>query len=193
MFSLQPCVSTSATIPFDQSRLSRTCVSFAATMPTEEQLKTQAMLKYSEKSSVEDVATTAQQIDPSTTEHQLASSNDITKDTSGEKGTAVPIESATATPEYPKAWKSFVIVTALCLAVFLVALDQTIVAVAVPKITDHFHSLDDVGWCVCHKPVFLDQSLMPTGMALHICLPEQRYNLSLDESMLNSMYANCAE
>lgn len=97
---------------------------------------------------MEDVAITAQPRHPSTAEDQLAPGNDNTEGTSGEKGTAVPSESGTTTPEYPKAWKLFVIVAALCLAVFLVALDQTIVAVAVPKITDHFHSLDDVGWYV---------------------------------------------
>ncbi|KAF5353809.1 hypothetical protein D9758_010560 [Tetrapyrgos nigripes] len=31
-------------------------------------------------------------------------------------------------------------------ALFLMALDNTIVATAIPKITDHFQSLDDVGW-----------------------------------------------
>ncbi|KAJ7062872.1 major facilitator superfamily domain-containing protein [Mycena amicta] len=35
---------------------------------------------------------------------------------------------------------------ALCLSVFLVALDNTIIATAIPKITDEFQSLDDVGW-----------------------------------------------
>jgi hypothetical protein len=35
---------------------------------------------------------------------------------------------------------------ALCLAVFLVALDNSIIATAIPKITERFKSLDDVGW-----------------------------------------------
>ncbi|KAJ9209391.1 hypothetical protein DTO166G4_9020 [Paecilomyces variotii] len=34
----------------------------------------------------------------------------------------------------------------LALALFLPMLDETIVATAVPTITDHFHSLSDVGW-----------------------------------------------
>jgi len=34
---------------------------------------------------------------------------------------------------------------ALCLSVFLMALDNTIIATAIPKITDQFHSLADVG------------------------------------------------
>ena len=35
---------------------------------------------------------------------------------------------------------------AMALAVFLFALDETIIATAIPKITDQFHSLADVGW-----------------------------------------------
>ncbi|KAF7331021.1 Major facilitator superfamily transporter [Mycena venus] len=38
------------------------------------------------------------------------------------------------------------ITSALCLSVFLVALDNTIITTAIPKITDQFQSLDDVGW-----------------------------------------------
>jgi hypothetical protein len=47
---------------------------------------------------------------------------------------------------YPGKVKLIFITLALCLAVFLVALDQTIIATAVPKITDEFKALDDVGW-----------------------------------------------
>jgi hypothetical protein len=48
--------------------------------------------------------------------------------------------------EYPHGAKLWVILAALCLAVFLVALDQTIIATAIPKITDHFNSIQDIGW-----------------------------------------------
>lgn len=48
--------------------------------------------------------------------------------------------------EYPKGAKLGLISLALCLAVFLIALDNTIIATAIPKITDHFNSLADVGW-----------------------------------------------
>ena len=47
---------------------------------------------------------------------------------------------------YPSGLKLAVITLALCLSVFLVALDNTIIATAIPRITDHFHSLGDVGW-----------------------------------------------
>jgi len=48
--------------------------------------------------------------------------------------------------EYPTGAKMLAIVVALCLSIFLVALDMTIIATAIPKITDEFHGLDLVGW-----------------------------------------------
>jgi hypothetical protein len=48
--------------------------------------------------------------------------------------------------EYPTGLKLGLTMLALCLSVFLVALDNTIIATAIPKITDHFNSLNDVGW-----------------------------------------------
>lgn len=48
--------------------------------------------------------------------------------------------------EYAQGLKLVLILSALCLAVFLVALDQTIISTAIPKITDHFQSIRDIGW-----------------------------------------------
>ena len=48
--------------------------------------------------------------------------------------------------KYPHGLKLVTLIIALCLAVFLVALDQTIIATAIPKITDRFHSINDIGW-----------------------------------------------
>ena len=50
------------------------------------------------------------------------------------------------TSDYPKAFPLAMIVVALICSIFLVALDMTIVATAIPRITDQFHSLDQVGW-----------------------------------------------
>jgi hypothetical protein len=44
------------------------------------------------------------------------------------------------TSDYPTKLPLAMIVVALCLAVFLMALDMTIVATAIPRITDQFHS-----------------------------------------------------
>ena len=51
-----------------------------------------------------------------------------------------------ATSDYPKAFQLALIIVALILSIFLVALDMTIVATAIPSITDEFDSLDQVGW-----------------------------------------------
>ena len=46
----------------------------------------------------------------------------------------------------PHGFRLVVIFTSLVLSIALVALDFTIVATAIPRITDEFHSLDQVGW-----------------------------------------------
>ncbi|TKX20321.1 MFS transporter-like protein 136 [Elsinoe australis] len=50
------------------------------------------------------------------------------------------------TSGYAHGFRLVSIVVALVLSIFLVALDMTIVATAIPKITDQFQSLQDVGW-----------------------------------------------
>jgi hypothetical protein len=47
---------------------------------------------------------------------------------------------------YPTGLRLVAIIIALCLAVLLVALDQTIIATAIPRITDRFNSVSDIGW-----------------------------------------------
>ncbi|EKD17024.1 uncharacterized protein L3040_000450 [Drepanopeziza brunnea f. sp. 'multigermtubi'] len=48
--------------------------------------------------------------------------------------------------DYPAGLRMAFIVIALLLSIFLVSLDMTIVATAIPKITDDFKGLDLVGW-----------------------------------------------
>ncbi|EJU00964.1 MFS general substrate transporter [Dacryopinax primogenitus] len=57
-------------------------------------------------------------------------------------------DSATGEAEitYPTGFKLLAIISALVLSIFLAALDMTIVATAIPRITDEFKSLSDVGW-----------------------------------------------
>ena len=50
------------------------------------------------------------------------------------------------TSDYPRAFPLAMIAVALACSIFLVALDMTIVATAIPRITDQFHSLNQVGW-----------------------------------------------
>lgn len=47
---------------------------------------------------------------------------------------------------YVKFSKVVLISIVLCLATLCVAVDNTIISTAVPRITDDFHSIDDVGW-----------------------------------------------
>lgn len=48
--------------------------------------------------------------------------------------------------EYPTGSRLVAIITALALAIFLVSLDLTTVATAIPKITDQFNGLSDIAW-----------------------------------------------
>jgi hypothetical protein len=47
---------------------------------------------------------------------------------------------------YPGKAKAALIMSSLYISVFLVALDRTILGTAIPRITDQFHSIDDIGW-----------------------------------------------
>ena len=75
---------------------------------------------------------------------------------------AAPVKSE-AESVYPGAAQTALVMMCICLTIFLVALvcnafgespfhslircqDRTIIATAIPKITDEFHSLDDIGW-----------------------------------------------
>lgn len=49
-------------------------------------------------------------------------------------------------PEYPSGLKLFLVFLALSLALLLSGLDGNIIATAIPSITDHFHTVADVGW-----------------------------------------------
>jgi len=48
--------------------------------------------------------------------------------------------------KYPKALPLYLLTLGLVLSTFVVALDNTIIATAIPKITTVFNSLNDVGW-----------------------------------------------
>ncbi|KAK1759079.1 MFS general substrate transporter [Echria macrotheca] len=52
-----------------------------------------------------------------------------------------------ATPdEFPHSLRLVLLVGAVMLTVWIVALDQTIVGTAIPRITDEFHGIEDVSW-----------------------------------------------
>lgn len=60
---------------------------------------------------------------------------------------AAPVDEDTEDESgYPHGFKLYIILLSLCLTIFLVALDQTIISTAIPKITDQFKSVEDIGW-----------------------------------------------
>lgn len=48
--------------------------------------------------------------------------------------------------EYPGGWRLAAIMTSLCLGTLLVAIDNTIIGIAIPQISTVFDALADVGW-----------------------------------------------
>ncbi|KAF2835490.1 MFS general substrate transporter [Patellaria atrata CBS 101060] len=48
--------------------------------------------------------------------------------------------------QQPKGMSILLVMISIYLSLFLVALDRTIIATAIPRITDDFNSLEDVGW-----------------------------------------------
>ncbi|KAK4888318.1 hypothetical protein LTR27_012769 [Elasticomyces elasticus] len=57
-----------------------------------------------------------------------------------------PPRISNASPEYPTGAKFYIIMLSLALILILEGLDSSIVATAVPAITDDFHTVADVGW-----------------------------------------------
>ena len=73
---------------------------------------------------------------------------DETKEGHEPKATASPpARTADAKePEWAHGFQLFAILVAVTFACFLMLLDGTIVVAAVPRITDDFNSLNDIGW-----------------------------------------------
>jgi hypothetical protein len=61
---------------------------------------------------------------------------------------------------YPTGLVLAAVALALCLAVFLVCLDQTIIATAIPRITDRFKSVKDIGWYGAVRPQSLHYTVV---------------------------------
>ncbi|EXJ84209.1 hypothetical protein A1O3_04876 [Capronia epimyces CBS 606.96] len=82
--------------------------------------------------------------DPSTSEQMaMASSSPPSTDADLEDKTKSP---KTDNVEVVTGARLLLMLASLSLACFLILLDTSIVSTAIPKITDHFHSLPDVGW-----------------------------------------------
>jgi MFS family permease len=75
------------------------------------------------------------------TDNEKAAGISVKNDPTVHRSGGSPVETG-----YPNPIRLGLVVFAVTLCIFLVALDLTIVSTAIPKITDEFHSLDQVGW-----------------------------------------------
>ncbi|KAK1996964.1 major facilitator superfamily transporter [Colletotrichum falcatum] len=87
----------------------------------------------------------------SSNESQLDVSNqpdmDEKADLEGSPAIGPPAEVDEAEENFkPKTFTFWLVILSNFVAMFLVALDRTIIATAIPRITDEFHSLGDIGW-----------------------------------------------
>ncbi|CAG8908836.1 unnamed protein product [Penicillium egyptiacum] len=67
--------------------------------------------------------------------------------------TTQEVQEAESTSKYVKFSSVLLLSIVLCLATFCVAVDNTIISTAVPRITHDFHSIDDVGWYAAIYPL----------------------------------------
>lgn len=76
---------------------------------------------------------------------QMASSENSINNNPPKPDDAAPPEDPTS---FLTGWKLVTILTCLCMCEFLVALDATILATAIPVISHEFQALEDIGWYV---------------------------------------------
>ncbi|KAJ5247045.1 hypothetical protein N7468_002028 [Penicillium chermesinum] len=74
------------------------------------------------------------------------SSHDAEPQEPVDPNTALEQTVTTESTKYPPMAKILLIMLSLYVSMFLIALDRLIIATATPKITDEFHSLNDIGW-----------------------------------------------
>ena len=70
----------------------------------------------------------------------------ITPETKGQDNNIVKEPTAGTPTQYPAKGRQSLILLCLVLGTFLVAIDTTIISVAIPTISTDFKALDDVGW-----------------------------------------------
>ncbi|KAI1750141.1 MFS general substrate transporter [Xylaria castorea] len=101
-------------------------------------------LQYStalEKASIQETPTPFQSQEKHETKDAI---NEIDPEKSGSVGDASPAREDES--QYPSFWKVVLLTIGINFAIFLVALDGTILSTAIPAITKEFNSFDDVAW-----------------------------------------------
>ena len=104
--------------------------------------------------SLEKAANAKKDADAASTEDSSADTLTKTKTATSERKNGLELKKtktiaetiASIGDQFPHSFKLVSIVIALALSIFLVSLDMTIVATAIPEITSEFNSLPDVGW-----------------------------------------------
>ncbi|KAF2464156.1 permease of the major facilitator superfamily [Lindgomyces ingoldianus] len=61
-------------------------------------------------------------------------------------GGQIDSDKATSEIAYPRSWRLGLVTASLCLGTLLVAIDTTIITVAVPKISTYFKAFEDIQW-----------------------------------------------
>lgn len=80
---------------------------------------------------------------------------------------------------YPSGIRLVCIVSSLCLTVFLFALDGTILATALPNISDQFNSLDDIAWYSAAFFLTTCAFQLPFGRAYTLLNVKMTYQVSV--------------
>ncbi|GJN72687.1 hypothetical protein PCL_00889 [Purpureocillium lilacinum] len=81
--------------------------------------------------------------------------------------------------QYPGVLAANLLMVAICVAIFLVSLDRTVVATAVPRITDEFHSFGDIGWYAGAYALSGCAMQLPIGRFYSFYSPKMVYSVLL--------------
>lgn len=100
----------------------------------------------------------------------------------------------TKTPEqvYPSNKTVIPIMAGIFLAAFLVSLDRLIIATAIPSITDHFHSLNDVGWYASAYMLPMAACMLPMGRVYTFYSPKWVFLANITVFELGSLICGLA-
>lgn len=101
-------------------------------------------------------------------------------------------EVTTDEDDYPPKKKVLVIVGMMMIVQFLGSLDRLILATAIPKITDHFNSLSDVGWYASAYLLTMSAFQLPLGRVYTFYNPKTVYIACIGIFELGSLICGAA-
>lgn len=95
-------------------------------------------------------------------------------------------------PEYPTALPLALIIVALFASIFLVAISQTVLAAAIPTITDVFDSYDDIAWYSTGEHITAVSLQLPFGKAYSLLNNKWTYVSSMLIFLIGSAICGAA-